>query len=56
MRYSCRSSWPDLYFTSIELGSEFGAPHYLRRNDLDWEVRSFVISCGQRNILGVETQ
>jgi endoglucanase len=56
MKYSRRSGWLDLYFTSVELGSEFGAPHYLRRNDLDWEVRSFVISCGQRNILGVETQ
>lgn len=52
MKYSDRPDWPNLYFTAVELGTEFGTPTYLAHNDLEWKVTSFTMSYGTGNILG----
>jgi len=51
MKYSDRPDWPNLYVSSIELGSEFGSPSYLAHNDLEWKVSSLTLSYGTEKIL-----
>ena len=49
------SNWGDLYFTAVELGSEFGSPSYLS-GDLEWSLTDFtpstMFTVHSENILG----
>jgi endoglucanase len=53
--YSDRPSWENLYFTAVEVGTEFGAPSYLQTS-LAWTLSRFDIECLSTPMLGGGTQ
>jgi len=51
MSYSNRPNWEDLYFTAVEIGTEFGSPSYLQAG-LEWTLSQFTMEYGSTPILG----
>jgi endoglucanase len=50
-KYSDRPDWEDLYFTAVEIGTEFGSPDYLQAG-LEWSLSQFTLEYGSTPILG----